>query len=400
MKAVKTAAIALCLIVVAAGAPGAAGASGYHRQILHRFNSSTRSSSPSYPAAGVILDAAGNLYGTTYTGGRKKVDGVVFKLARDGKLTILHDFTGNGDGSAPLGDLVFDQAGNLFGTTSGDGDGSGGTVFEIAAGGSYSVLHAFQLGGSDGVRPAAGVLDDQAGDVFGTTNVGGNDDYGVAFELAPDGTETILHQFLGGTGDGANPRSRLIADAAGNLYGTTVGGGLYACGVIFELAPNGAETILHNFGSTDSRGRPDGCSSFAGLIADAAGNMYGTTVFGGSRKSDGTVFKLAPDGTETVLYAFKRRADGALPVAALSLDSTGNLYGTAQSSGRGGAGTAFEIAAGGNFSLLTTFNAATSGDSPEDDLIMDTSGDLFGTTYLGGRKGGGAVFELSPRNGR
>ena len=206
--------------------------------------------------------------------------------------------------------------------------------------GAESVLHPFVGSPSDGAFPFAGVTSDGAGNLYGTTTSGGADNLGAVFKVAPDGTETLLHSFRGGT-DGAGPYGRLILDKKGNLYGTTGAGGVVSeqcksgCGTVFELAPEGKETVLYAF-----RGGSDG-SGPVGLIIDKQGNFYGATDFGGntncrSTSGCGTVFKLAADGGETVLYDFCSLGgctDGSHPVAGLVSDEVGNLYGTTQLGG-------------------------------------------------------------------
>jgi uncharacterized repeat protein (TIGR03803 family) len=228
-----------------------------------------------------------------------------------------------------------------------------GTVFKVTPEGKETVLYAF-LSPSDGMWPDAGVIEDESGNLYGTTEFGGggggtncySDGCGVVFKLAPDGTETVLHAFTDGN-DGAEPIASLIEDNAGNLFGTTAyGGGTgcngTGCGTIFEVAPDGTETILYAFA-----GGSDGAGPYAGLIEDGAGNLIGTT-FGGGRTGWGTVFELAPDGTETILHTFTGGKDGGHPGSALIADPNGNLYGTAEQGGRGckrsdGCGTIFEI---------------------------------------------------------
>ena len=283
---------------------------------IHRFNKQTGVRGFA-PAGALILDAAGNLYGTTYSGGASGV-GTVFELTPnlDGSWTesVLHSFNG-ADGADPYSGLIFDAAGNLYGTTVGGGGYNAGTVFKLAPNldGSWteSVLHS--LNGTDGAHPYSGLIFDAAGNLYGTTWVGGAFGHGTVFELTANGdgswTESVLHAFNGT--DGAHPYSGLIFDAAGNLYGTTYyGGGVCGCGTVFKLTPNGdgswTESVLHAF----TIGSGDGNRPRAGLIFDAAGNLYGTTENGGGTLR-GTVFKLTPNGdgswTESVLHLFRSR---------------------------------------------------------------------------------------------
>ena len=287
--------------------------------------------------------------------------------------SVLYRFRGGSDGADPSGSLIMDSAGNLYGTTA-NGGRSGcpngcGVVFKLAPDGSggytESTLYRFR-GGSDGAYPSGSLIMDSAGNLYGTTTHGGNRyGDGVVFKLAPDGsggyTESVLYRFRGGR-HAATPFGRLIMDGAGNLYGTTSGGlrSLSSrcpngCGVVFKLAPDGSggytESVLYRF-----RGGSDGDNPSGSLIMDSAGNLYGTTD-GGLRSrcpsnGCGVVFKLAPDGsggyTESVLYRFRGGSDGDNPSGSLIMDSAGNLYGTTggggiQSFDHSGCGIVYEI---------------------------------------------------------
>jgi uncharacterized repeat protein (TIGR03803 family) len=301
------------------------------------------------PSAGVIADKAGNFYGTTLEGGGTQGCGTVFKLAPDGTETVLHAFCdGAGDGRSPRAGLIADKAGNLYGTTMNGGGKSLGAVFRLAPDRTETLLYSF-VGVSDGSYPEAGLILDKGGNLYGTTRGGGTAGVGTVFRLAPDGTETVLYSFRGGS-DGASPVAGLLADEAGNLFGTTMtggGAGCYenqGCGTVFRLATDGAETVLYSFQSGS-----DGAFPLAGLISDSAGNLYGTTT-GCCGESKGTVFKLAPDGTETVLHAFTGGKDGAYPRSSL-IAKAGNLFGTTYAGGNmsclggggGGCGTVFKL---------------------------------------------------------
>ncbi len=369
-------------------------------RVLHAFDRSDGDN----PEGALVEDSVGNLYGTTVSGGSG--GGTVFKLAPDGTESVLHSFTGGSDGSEPVG-LIMDEAGNLYGTTRYGGsagcEGSGcGTVFKLAPDGTETVLYAF-AGENDGTFPNSGVIEDKAGNLYGTTDEGGNTGCGygcgTVFKLAPSGTETVLYAFTGGS-DGATPSAGLIEDSTGNLYGTTYQGGNnsctdgFGCGTVFKIAPDGTETTLYTFkGGTDG-GTPD-----SALIADSAGNFYGETSEGGgtgcSGYGCGTVFELAADGTETVLYSFCRKrgcSDGAGPSAGLISDKAGNLYGTTEGGGSGscgigedlGCGTIFEVAPEGTETVLHAFlNVMSHGYDPGG-LMRDKEGHLIGTTEEGG----------------
>jgi len=339
-----SAALMLVIAITLVLAPAAGAASKY--KVLHRFHGANGTN----PYAGLILDAAGNLYGTTYYGGASG-DGTVFKLApnQDGSWTesVLHSFN-RSDGWSPQAGLIFDAAGNLYGTTVVGGASSDGTVFKLAPNqdGSWteSVLHSFN--GSDGWVPYAGLIFDAAGNLYGTTVEGGDTNVGTVFKLAPnqDGswTESVLHSFNGRNGQ--YPYAGLIFDAAGNLYGTTYGGGASADGTVFELAPNQdgswTESMLHSFHGSDGE-RPR-----AGLIFDAAGNLYGTTAGGGGASGYGTVFKLAPNQDGSWAYSLTHVFQGTParnPHGGLVLGSAGTLYGTTQSCTSGCKGVVYQI---------------------------------------------------------
>jgi len=299
------------------------------------------------PAAGLFQNSVGTLFGTTGYGGRNNRHycpknegcGVVFELDKDGrKETVLHKFTGDPDGYFPESLLVGDAAGNLYGTTYVGGNGYG-TVFKLDKAGKETILYDF-TGGSDGCAPYPGVVRDATGNLYGVTLIGGagfcNSGYGVVFMVDPSGNETVLHTFSGS--DGANPISVLLFDKQGNLYGMTDNGGTSnacggGCGTVFELSPSGggwSETVLYSFclqsGCAD--GKPP---SRGPLVRDAKGNIYGTAEGGGASRNCaggcGVVFKLDARGKETVLHSFTGGADGAYPYGGLVIDSAGNLYG-------------------------------------------------------------------------
>src|ERR1017187_9485491 len=311
---------------------------------------------------------------------------------------VLHSFVSDGaDGNNPYAGLIFDAAGNLYGTTSGGGTSGVGTVFELtpAAGGTWTekVLHNFS--NDEGTTPLAGLIFDAAGNLYGTTSRGGND-YGTVFELTPAAggtwTEKVLHNF--DNTDGAYPQAGLISDIAGNLYGTTPNGGTDGLGTVFELTPAGGgtwtEQVLLNFNSTD------GANPYGGLIFDAAGNLYGMT-FNGGTFNYGTLFELTPAGggtwTERVAHNFGSGTDGFSPQASLVLDGAGNLYGTTFYGGSYGGGTVFRFNAQGEV-LLHSFSG-TDGADPNAELILDAAGNLYGTTVDGGTSNKGTAFEIT-----
>ena len=351
---------------------------------------------------------------------------IATQLAQAQAFKVIYNFTGGRDGASPAAGLTMDRAGNFYGTTSAGGFGGSGTVFSLSNKGSGWVLNPLYnfTGGSDGSQPYDGVIFDQAGNLYGTTTYGGLPECGgypgcgTVFNVKPPGipcatalcpgTETVLHTFTAGS-DGDYPYNvgNLIFDQAGNLYGTTSNGGLpgvcdgFGCGTVFKLSPSGSgwtESILYSF-----TGGSDGGGPASGLIFDQAGNLYGTTQGGGSGSCTGgcgTVFKLSPSGsgwTESVLYSFTGGDDGYSPVAGLILDSSGNLYGATVFGGEGGGGTVFELTPSGGSWTLQTLHSFAELSGPQANLVMDSVGNIYGTNF--GAFGGGEVFKLAPSGG-
>jgi len=379
--------------------------------VLHEFqvNGDGR-----YSYAALLRDGAGNLYGTTAGGGSFEY-GTVFEIDTHGQETVLHSFWG-GDGLEPWAGLVRDQAGNLYGTTY---DGGAlekgqcrhgcGTVFKLDNKGTLTVLHAF-TGGTDGGQPKAGLVRDNAGNLYGTTTTGGdlNCGYGsgcgLVFKVDESGAETVLHAFTGKS-DGAGPGGELIRDKAGNLYGVTESGGSSNYGTVFKLDSSGKETILYNFTGVSSGEYPVGR-----LARDTHGNLYGATNSGGDPACYlcGVVFKIDKAGKETVLHTFTGNPDGAYPFSGLTRDGAGNLYGSTYAGGGSsgcytdGCGSVFEVDANGKEIVLHGFSGGSDGEIPFAALIVDKAGDLYGTAPAGGSQscdpgsGCGVVFKLTP----
>ena len=386
--------------VLAAGSAGAASTRAHDFQSVYVFTDARIGQGPFGPLA---TDKAGNLYGTTAFGGLIfGGSGNVYKVTPDGTQTVLYDFSGAKDGQGPLSGLIADSAGNLYGTTYQGGANGLGTIFKVAPDGTETLLHNFAGGANDGSTPLYGVLiRHKTGDIIGTASTGGPINYGVVYKLSASGTLQILHAFGGGLADGCNPESNVIEDKAGNLYGTTSGCGAHGYGTVFKLAPDGTEKLLYSF----QRGT-DGATPRSAPIADKAGNFYGTTQYGGAADA-GTVYKLAPDGTETVLYAFQGLQDGWEPIGGVFLAANGNLYGTTfgggTASGGDGLGVVFMVKPDGTEKVLHRFIGQTDGCSPLGALIRNTGagdkGYLYGTTSNGvGRCSGspdyGTIFKI------
>ncbi len=356
------------------------------------------------PLGTLVRDTAGNLYGTAYSGGTVNGNctsgcGTVFQLNSANTLTVLHAFAGSpSDGANPVAGLVRDLKGNLYGTTVNGGAHGAGSVFRVTATGSEKVLYSF-TGGADGGNPNAGLVYAQ-GNLYGTTTNGGTSNKGTVFVLTPAGVETVLHSFTGGV-DGQSPWATLIRDADGNLYGTTIAGGASGMGTVFEVTAAGVESVLYSFA-----GGADGAQPYGSLIRGKQGDLYGTTFFGGASSSGcptgcGTMFHLAPTGVETILIAFPGGSKGANPQGGLVRDSKGNFWGTTVIGGQvklcnHGCGTIFELTATGFPVLGIAFNGSPNdGQTPRAGLILDTAGNLYGTTQMGG-SGGGTIFKYVP----
>lgn len=423
--------------------------------VLHAF---TYHKDGGFPFAGLGSDAAGNLYGVSYFGGYIQGSiccGTVFRLTKKNSgwsFNTIYTFTGGvTDGEAPSGSVVFDTSGNLYGTTQ-DG-GWCGIAYELTptqkGAWKETILHNFnpfsQLGGTpgDGCVPSSFLIFDHAGNLYGTTQQGGGlggcntAGCGSVFELSPtsDGTwqETIIHSFPDSSEDGSDPYGGLVFDKAGNLWGTTLVGGTAGLGTIFELSPTATggwtEKVAFNFASDTTGWEP-----YAGLVVDASGNLYGTTLYGGAAGS-GLVFKMtpSPDGqlSETVIHEFAACTatecpDGLYPFGGLVFDSSGNLYGTTMYGGAAGqacnppdsdlhegCGVVFKLSPRGQnwvYSIVYRFPGGSNGGLLTDDHLAVANGDVFGTTFVGGDvnsnsicpqevldlSGCGVVFEITP----
>ncbi len=352
-----------------------------------------------------IAPVTGNLYGATQTGGTHG-NGIVFQLSpnADGSWTetVLYSFQGGvSDGANPRAGVVFDSAGNIYGTTAWNGANGAGTVYRLKPqnDGSWkeAVLYNFTGSGPE----QAGVILDSSGNLYGTTYGEGAYGFGSVFELAaqPDGswTETTLHSFDGT--EGCGPNAEVVFDTAGNLYGTTVGCGIHGAGIVFELSPDPQgkwnATTLYNFGNPPDGGFPD-----TALVLDSAGNLYGTTFFGGVNNF-GTVFEISSsaDGwKEKVLYSFDGINDSGPTEAPVTLDVAGNLYGTTGGYDSHGAGAVYKLTHtpdGWGEGLVYAFTGGLDGGYPVAGLINDQVGNLYGTTDTAGEFGVGVVFEIA-----
>ncbi len=321
------------------------------------------------------------------------------------KETVLYAFTGGTDGAQPYAGVIRDDAGNVYGTTFNAGDlsaclnvGGCGTVFKVDPEGNYIVLYTF-TGETDGGVPMAGLARDPDGNFYGTASQGGDltCGCGVVFRIDPNGNYAVLYPFTGA--DGAVPFAGVVLDGEGNLYGTTNQGGASGMGVVYKLTPgNGGhwtETVLHSF-----TGGNDGKYPWGGLVRDDPGNLYGTATSGGSSNA-GVVFKVDQNENETVLYPFTGGTDGATPYQGLVQDNQGYLYGVTYSGGASRAGVVFQLTPGNGGqwteNVLYPFTGGADGGNPNGDLVRDEHGNLYGTTeYGGGLSSSGVVFRVGP----
>ena len=381
--------------------------------VLYTFCSQTNCADGATPNPNLVIDKAGNLYGTTQDGGDNlSTEGVAFKISPSGAEDVLFNFENLSTGVQPMGGLILDADGNLYGTASVGGyvqkrkncGSSGcGLVFELSPSGSETILLDFiNMRTWEGKAPYGPLVRDSNGNLFGLVNGFGQATQGGLFELKTDGSESVLYWF-GGSKAPKDPNSGLVMDAQGNIYGTSNSGGAHHKGAVFEINPAGQEKTLYSFGN--KKALQYGTRPAAGLVLDPSGNLYGTTSGEDSYgASFGTVFQLTPgQATPNLLYTFQGSPDGSMPMGSLVMDAKGNLYGTTWAGGMYGAGTVFKLTPTGDESILHSFSGQADGGSPMDGLVMDGQGNLYGTTLLGGNTqcprhsgGCGVVFKITP----
>ena len=381
-------------------------------KLLHVF---THGSDGAYPSTPLVIDQSGNLFGATVEGGSPtdcSTNGCgnayeLSQLAGHWGDRVLFEFSNsNGFFPEPIGPLVLDAKGNIYGThlLGGDPICNCGGVFQLTRSGGVwteNILYNFLGGSGDGASPISGLVQDKAGNLYGATE-GGFNGPGSIFELTPrsDGTwaYNVIHVF-GSFGDGASPYGSLNIDASGNLYGTTSSGGIFGYGVVFKLAPSGGaftETTLYNF-SLDFGSAPQA----DGVMLGGDGNLYGATIFGGEHGL-GTIYKLTPTTgfwNQTVLHTFTGNNDGAYPYGGLIADQTGALYGTAGAGGIYGYGTVFKLKQGvhGQWNEIALHSfAGTDGSQPGFGVVFDQLGSLYGVAGAGGTYGVGVAFKIVP----
>lgn len=387
------AACGLALAALSISVPAAEATRSRHAnadyQLVHSFVGADGFKSQS----ALIASGDGQLIGTAFGGGAiGQGDGTAFRLAADGRLTVVHSFDGRRGGEGPVG-LTRAHDGNFYGVTTRGGHYLQGTAYRMSPQGEVTVLHSFQQDGNDGSTPQAPLLQASDGQFYGTTSYGGRHGWGSVFRLTAQGQLTVLHSFDNDGHDGHGPgQASLIQARDGELYGSTQGGGEHGLGTVFRLRADGSLTVLHSFQG------PDGRAPSSALIEAPDGQFYGVTAGGGAYRR-GTVYRLGRDGGVTVLHAFSgRHGDGADPAGDLLLARDGRLYGVTQRGGRYDGGTVYRIGLDGTFSRLHSFNpAGPDGHMPWAGLVETNDGEFYGSTYQGGAHDAGGIFRITAR---
>jgi hypothetical protein len=342
-------------------------------QLIHDFGATPGDGTGPY--GGVTIGSGGNVYGTCCYGGLKNV-GMVWEIDQAGNYQDLHDFGVGSDGYSPLASVAIDAAGNLYGTCDSGGNSGYGMAWEIDTSGDYHDLHDFG-GGSDGRNPTASVTIDTAGDMYGTCEWGGTNRYGMVWEIDASGNYHDLHNFGAGT-DGVLAQAGVTIDSAGNLYGTCIYGGLKSAGMVWEIDTSSNYHDLHDFGVGT-----DGANSVANVTVDSAGNLYGTCVYGGLH-STGIVWQIDTSSNYHDLHDFGSGTDGAQPEATVTIDLAGNLYGTCELGGSAKDGMIWEIDNSASYHDLHDFGTGTDGIGPLAGVTIDSAGQMYGTCFEGG----------------
>jgi uncharacterized repeat protein (TIGR03803 family) len=367
-----------------------------HYKVIHNFTNVGTDGATPY--GGVILDRKGSLYGATYLGG-KFGSGSIYKMSPHGnswKYTSMYSLHGLLDGAGPAFGTLANHNGALFGTT--EGGGYAGTAFQVGPCPSVcneAVMHSFGHG-TDGNEPIGGVVFDQQGNLYGTTLLGGDSGNGTVFEIAASGVESVIYSFTGGL-DAVNPAAGVTIDDQGNIYGTTSFGGAYGDGAIYKLTRLGStwnESVIYDF-----QGLDDGQNPVGGLVFDKSGNIYGGT-FDGGVNGGGVVYELSPTSegwTFTTLYSFTGGYGGIYNK--LTFDGKGNLYGVLNGESANGLGSVFKLTpgtAGWTYTDLYDFSGGANGAIPYCRIAVDANGNIFGTAVVGGTSNQGVVFEITP----
>jgi uncharacterized repeat protein (TIGR03803 family) len=383
--------------------------------VLHAFTAPSGGAGGSPDGAtpmGLVEGSDGNFYGTTSAGGTKSL-GTVFRMTAAGSEALLYSFAGYpADGAVPEAGLVQAGNGDFYGTTYIGGTSNVGTVFAITPAGSESMIHAFSGTPGDGSNPRATLVSGRDGNFYGTTRTGGSgvagnpDGNGTVFGISPEGAESVLYSFAGPSGDGATPLGNLVQGGDGSFYGIAGIGGADGFGIVFKVNSAGAESVLYSFAGRNG----DGSYPLAGLVLGGDGNFYGTTsdggtVVSGAQAGSGTVFRISPEGAETVLYRFGGSTggpsqpdpggDGQHPDGTLVRAHDGNFYGITSAGGVYGEGTVFKITPAGVETVIYSFTASSGDGAAPNSLILGSDGNLYGTTSEGGVNGQGTVFRIA-----
>lgn len=306
--------------------------------------------------------------------------------------STLYSFTGGNDGAMPRGAVIQGQDGNLYGTTLDGGTSADGTIYSVTPGGTETILHSFGSSGTDGIEALGALIQTSDGNFYGTTINGGANGAGTVYSVTPAGLETVVYAFSASAPDGNQPISRVLLGGDGNLYGTTLNGGTYGQAVIYRVTPAGVETILHEFGAINL----DGNAGNSGLIQASDGMYYGTTEAGGAANA-GTVFSITAAGVETVLHSFGTGIDASDPQGELIQGGDGDFYGVSAIGGSYDGGAIFEVTSAGVESLLYSFGGTTSdGMYPSGPLLVGADGNFYGTTVAGGASNSGTIFVVTP----
>ena len=375
----------LCWLLLVAFTLISSFASAQTESILYNFPGGN-------PQSGVTFDGNGNIFGTTVFGGANGA-GTVWELSSTGTYSLLYSFGDSlTDGSGPVAGVTIDSHGNLFGTTRAGGANGAGTVWEISSSNTYSVLYSFGASTTDANDPSAGVTVDASGNLYGVTEFGGANGKGAVWEISASNTYSILYSFGASGGDAAYPVANVVFDSNGNMFGTSAYGGLYGGGAIWEITSTGSYSVYHSLGSSSS----DGANPLAGVAFDAYGDMYGTTKTGGA-SGVGTVWEITASGTYGTLHSFgSSSSDGSGPNAGVTVDNSGNLFGTTTAGGSSNAGAVWEITSVGTYQLIYSFGAfSNDAATPIGGVTCDASGNLYGSTSIGGASNYGTLWKIN-----
>jgi uncharacterized repeat protein (TIGR03803 family) len=346
--------------------------------------------SGSEPYGDLIKASDGNFYGMTSGGGFNF--GTVFRMTSAGAVTVLHSFNGTSEGSKPYGNLLQGPDGNFYGMTYEGGTSKNGTIFKITPSGIYTVLHHLDYM-VDGAHPLSSLIKGTDNNFYGMTSTGGTNVVGTIFRITPTGTYTVLRH-MNSTPDGAFPQGSLVLGPDGNFYGMTLSGGTNNYGTIFRITPAGAFSVRRHLNYNTDGGYPNRTN----LIVAADGNFYGMTYQGGTF-GYGTIFKMTPGGTFTVLKNLDLTPDGGFPKGSLTQHTDGSFYGMMQSGGSIGYGTVFKITSGGTYTVLKNLDVTVTGGNAQGSLVRNsTDGNFYGMTSFGGRGGSGlgTIFKITP----